>query len=65
MFSLVEIYYDFWLKQMEFYVSYGDKMLGQCETPFTLQEWVGLYRNQECTLPKWVVCVGYLKEFSL
>ena len=25
--------------------------------------WVGLYRNQENFMPKWIVCVGYFKEF--
>jgi len=28
------------------------------------QKWVGLYKNVEDTMHEWVVCVGYLKNFS-
>ena len=40
-------------------------MLNQQSVQLTLQEWVELYRSTEDVLQKWVVSVGYLKEFSL
>ena len=42
-----------------------EMMLNQQNAQLTSQKWVGLYRNTEDALPKWIICVGYLKEFSL
>ena len=41
-----------------------ERMLNQQNAQLTSQEWVGLYRNTEDALPEWVICAGYLKEFS-
>jgi hypothetical protein len=63
-FSLEEVHRDFWIKLTEYYGPFRERMLNQQNALLTSQEWVGLYRNTEDALPEWVVCAGYLKEFS-
>ena len=64
-FSLEEIYHNFWIKLLEFYGLFREKMLNQQNAQLTLQEWVGLYRSMEDALPEWVVSIGYLKPLAL
>ena len=59
-----EVHHDFWLKLIKFYGPFRERMLNQQNAYLTSQKWVGLYRNAEDALPKWVVCASYLKEFS-
>ena len=60
-----KIYHDFWIKLLEFYGLSHDRMLNQQITQLTSQKWVGLYRSEDDTLPEWVVCTCYLKEFNM
>lgn len=43
---------------------FKERMCSQLGAQPTSQEWVGLYKNVEDTMHEWVLCVGYLKEFS-
>lgn len=61
-FSLIEIYYDLWVKLLEFYKSFHARMLNKIDAPPNSHDWVGLYKNSEDAIPKWVACSGYFKE---
>lgn len=43
---------------------FSERMCNQLGAQPTSQEWVGLYKNVEDTMHEWVVCAGYLKDFS-
>lgn len=60
-FSFFEFYYELWLKMLEHYGAFGEKMLSQHDVFLTSQEWVGMYMAQEDSLPKWEVKYDYLK----
>ena len=64
-FSLEEFHREFWLELTEFYEASREWMLNQQKDQLTSQKWVGFYKNMEDVLHEWVVCVGFLKEFSL
>lgn len=57
-FSHTEIYYDLWVKLLEFYNSFRAWMLSQIDAPATSHELVGLCKNPEDTISKWVACGG-------
>ena len=63
-FSLAKIYHDFWVKLLDIYGPFRDRMLSLQSAQLTSEEWVSLYRNTEDALPKWVISVGFLKEFN-
>ena len=50
-FSLEEVHHGFWLKLTEFYGPLHDWMINQQNAQLTSQEWIGLCRNREDTLP--------------
>ena len=62
--SFANIYYDFWVKLLEHYGPFSERMHGQLWTQSTSHEWIGLYKNKKDVMPEWVVCVGYFKEFT-
>lgn len=61
--SLVEVYYDFLVELLKYYEPFHERMRSQHGAQPILKEWIGLYKNPEDVLPKWVVNVGYFKEF--
>jgi hypothetical protein len=63
-FSLIKVHNDFWLKLTDFYGPLRERMLNQQNAQLTPQERIGLYRNIKDAMFEWVVCAGYLEEFS-
>ena len=51
-FSLAKSYYDFWVKLLEHYGQFRERMCSQLGTQPTSHEWVGLYISQEDIMPE-------------
>ena len=64
-FSLAKLYYEFWVKLVEFYGPFRDRMCGQHKAQPTPPKWVGMYIIPKDILPEWVATIGYFKEFKL
>ena len=59
---LHEVYSNFWIKLMKYYGLFHERMCGQHVAQPTSQEWVGLYKSVEDTMPEWVGCAKYLEN---
>ena len=61
-FSLAYVYYGFWIKLLEQYGLFRDRIISQQGAHPNSQEWIGLYRNQEDELLEWVVSASYFRK---